>query len=74
VENVHLLFFYQDTYCEVIIGGAKMKFVYFNDTGRVVNIPPTTFANGCSASNAPIKPLEEQLFVLPKGTYPFVKM
>ena len=51
-----------------------MKFVYFNDTGRVVNIHPATFAHGCSASNAPIKPLEERVFVLPKGTYPFVKM
>ncbi|MBA2876377.1 hypothetical protein [Thermaerobacillus caldiproteolyticus] len=51
-----------------------MKFVYLNDTGRIVNIHPATFIHGCSASDAPIEPLEERLFVLPEGTYPWIKM
>jgi hypothetical protein len=51
-----------------------MKFIYFNDTGRAVSIHPATFTHGCSGSEEPIKPLEEGLFVLPKGTFPWVKM
>jgi hypothetical protein len=44
-----------------------MKFRYFNDTGRIVNIHPSTFIR-CNTSNAPIKPFEERVFELPEGT------
>lgn len=51
-----------------------MKFKYYNDTERVVYIHPATFIHGCKGDEAPIKPLEERLFILPEGTYPWVKM
>lgn len=51
-----------------------MKFVYFNDTNRIVNIHPTTFIHGCKGVEKAIKPLEERIFQLPKDTYPWVKM
>lgn len=50
-----------------------MKFVYFNDTGKVVRIHPATFAHGCEGSSEPIQPLEEREFTLPEGTYPWFK-
>ncbi|MCP1309845.1 hypothetical protein [Paenibacillus tyrfis] len=51
-----------------------MKFVYYNDTGRIVSIHPATVNHGCIVDDSPIKPLEEREFVLPKNTYPWVKM
>jgi hypothetical protein len=51
-----------------------MKFIYFNDTGRIVIIHPATFIHGCRTSDAPINPLEKRIFELPKGTYPLIKM
>lgn len=51
-----------------------MKFVFFNDTGREVGIHPATIDNGCKCELGPIKPLEVRKFILPEGTYPWVKM
>jgi hypothetical protein len=51
-----------------------MKFIYFNDTGRKVNIHPATFLHGCTGSSEPIKPLEQRVFELPEDTFPWVKM
>jgi len=51
-----------------------LKFKYYNDTNRIVNIHPATFAHGCTGNQEPIRPLEERTFILPKGTYPWVKM
>ncbi|WP_199426667.1 hypothetical protein [Thermaerobacillus caldiproteolyticus] len=44
-----------------------MKFWYFNDTGRIVNIHPATFVH-CNTSNTPITHLEERVFEFPEGT------
>ncbi|WP_244943822.1 hypothetical protein [Siminovitchia fortis] len=52
----------------------KMKIKYFNDTGRIVTIHPATFLQGCTGDKDPIKYLEERTFILPEGTYPWVKM
>ena len=51
-----------------------MKFIYFNDTGRLVTIHPATFLYGCIGVETPINPGEQRLFTLPKNTYPWVKM
>jgi hypothetical protein len=51
-----------------------MKFIYFNDTRRIVTIHPATFIHGCKGNNEPIKPQEERLFILPPNNYPWVKM
>jgi hypothetical protein len=51
-----------------------MKFVYYNDTGRVVSIHPATVTHGCTVDQTSIKPLEEREFILPENTYPWVKM
>lgn len=51
-----------------------MKFQYYNDTNRKVNIHPATFIHGCKGHKEPIQPLEERTFILPDGTYPWVKM
>ncbi len=51
-----------------------MKFKYFNDTNRLVKIHATTFSHGTTADSKPINPLEERTFILPEGTYPWVKM
>ena len=51
-----------------------MKFKYFNDTNRIVNIHPATFIHGCTGDSKPINPLEERTFTLPEGSYPWVKM
>jgi hypothetical protein len=51
-----------------------MKFIYFNDTGRIVSIHPATFLHGCIGSSEPIKHLEQRVFELPEGTFPWVKM
>ncbi|KAB7666928.1 hypothetical protein [Bacillus sp. B1-b2] len=52
-----------------------MRFKFYNDTGRIVTIHPATYKHGCSVDNKEaIIPLEERLFILPEGTYPYVKM
>lgn len=51
-----------------------MKFIYFNDTGREVSIHSATKIHGTVCDMTPIQPLEERLFVLPEGTYPWMKM
>lgn len=51
-----------------------MKFVFFNDTGRVVYPHPACFTHGCSGSEGPIQHLEERTFILPAGSYPSVKL
>ncbi|WP_040977781.1 hypothetical protein [Oceanobacillus jeddahense] len=51
-----------------------MKFIYYNDTGRRVTVHPATFSHGCIGSREVIKPLEQREFVLPEGTFPWVKM
>lgn len=51
-----------------------MKFVFFNDTGREVNIHPATQLHGCVCDMSRVKPLKIREFNLPEGTYPMVKM
>ncbi|MCM3031507.1 hypothetical protein [Niallia sp. MER 6] len=52
-----------------------MKFKFFNDTGRIVTIHQATYEHGCYVDNSDaIMPLQERLFFLPDGTYPFVKL
>lgn len=51
-----------------------MKIVYFNDTGMEINIHPGTLSHGTQTSTEPIKPLEERVFELPEGTYPWIMM
>ncbi|SOC27596.1 hypothetical protein SAMN05880501_12411 [Ureibacillus xyleni] len=51
-----------------------MKFVYFNDTGREVKIHPATRVHGTECDMSIIEHLESRVFVLPEGTYPWVKM
>jgi hypothetical protein len=50
------------------------KFVYFNDTKRIVSIHPATRTHGTDCDMSGIEPLEQRVFTLPEGTYPFVKM
>ena len=50
------------------------KFVYYNDTNRMVTIHPATTTHGCEVDMRYISPLEERVFILPKGTYPWMKM
>ncbi|WP_394234189.1 DnaA N-terminal domain-containing protein [Niallia oryzisoli] len=52
----------------------EVKFVFFNDTGRKVGIHQATAEHGTKCDMTAIKPLEERIFVLPEGTYPWVKM
>ncbi|CAH1232624.1 hypothetical protein PAECIP111891_07063 [Paenibacillus allorhizoplanae] len=51
-----------------------MKFEFFNDTGRLVSIHPGTKTSGIKCDMDSIKPLEARTFLLPPGTYPWVKM
>lgn len=51
-----------------------MKFIFFNDTGREVGIHPATKEHGTVCDMSTIRPLEERIFILPKSTYPWVKM
>jgi len=51
-----------------------VKIVYFNDTGKEINIHPGTLSHGTQTSTEPIKPLEERVFELPEGTYPWIMM
>lgn len=50
------------------------KFVFINDTGREVCIHPETIISIYNVDKSPIKPLEKRIFILPEGTYPWVKM
>lgn len=50
------------------------KFVFFNDTKREVGIHPATFAHGCQTEDSKIKPMDTRTFILPEGTYAWVKM
>lgn len=49
------------------------KFVYFNDTQKDIRIHPATRIHGCQCDMSPIKPYEEREFILPEGTYPWLK-
>lgn len=51
-----------------------MKFQYLNDTQRVISIHPATELHGCQCDMSPIKHGELRTFILPEGTYPWVKM
>jgi hypothetical protein len=50
------------------------KFVYFNDTNRIVGIHPATLTHGCEVDMAGIQPQTIREFILPEGTYAWVKM
>lgn len=50
------------------------KFVYFNDTKRIVSIHPATRTHGTDCDMSGIQPLEQRVFTLPEGTYAWVKM
>ena len=50
-----------------------MKFTFFNDSKKDISVHTATFIHGCKGSGDPIKPLEERTFILPEGTYPWVK-
>lgn len=50
------------------------KFVYYNDTPRIVSIHPATITHGCEVNMDAIQPGELRTFILPEGTYPWVKM
>ena len=50
------------------------KFVYFNDTKRIVSIHPATQTHGTECDMSGIQPLEVRKFTLPEGTYAWVKM
>jgi len=51
-----------------------VKFVFYNDTGRMVYVHPATFIHGCKGNETPIQLLEVREFELPVKTYPWVKM
>jgi hypothetical protein len=51
-----------------------LKLVYFNDRGRLVEIHPATVNHGCVVNKETIKPLQEREFILPEGTYAWIKM
>jgi hypothetical protein len=50
------------------------KFAYYNDTGRLVGIHPATQIHGCECDMSGIKHGEVREFILPEGTYAWVKM
>jgi hypothetical protein len=50
------------------------KFVYFNDTNRIVSIHPATQTHGCEVDMSGIQPQTIREFILPEGTYAWVKM
>jgi hypothetical protein len=50
------------------------KFVYFNDTNRIVTIHPATLTHGCDVDMSGIAPQTIREFILPEGTYAWVKM
>lgn len=49
------------------------KFIYYNDTKKNVSIHPSTESSGTACDMSVIKPFEQREFILPKGTYPWVK-
>jgi hypothetical protein len=50
------------------------KFVYYNDTGRAVNIHPATHVHGTECDMSPINHGEVRHFKTMEGSIPFVKM
>jgi hypothetical protein len=50
------------------------KFVYFNDTNRIVSIHPATQTHGCEVDMSGIQPQTIREFILPEGTYAWIKM
>lgn len=53
---------------------AKGKFIYFNDTNRIVSIHPATIHHGCEVDLSAIQPQTIREFTLPEGAYAWVKM
>lgn len=51
-----------------------MKFKLYNDTGRLISIDPGTETSGIKCDMDKIKPLKLRTFLLPSGTYPWVKL
>lgn len=52
-----------------------MKFKYYNDTKRIVGIHPATILHGIKMDKqGDIAHGEVRTFILPEGTYPWVKM
>lgn len=51
-----------------------MILVFFNDTKRLVKIHPATNIHGCKVSKEPIRHMEERVFELPEGSFPWVKL
>jgi len=45
-----------------------------NLTSRTISIHPATFIHGCHGIDMPISPKEDAIFLLPEGTFPWVKM
>lgn len=52
----------------------RMKFKFYNDTGRLISIHPGTEISGIKCDMDNIKPFEIRTFLLPTGTYPWVKL
>lgn len=50
------------------------KFIYFNNTDKLVSIHPATLKHGCEVDLEAIKPGEHRLFLLPEGAYPWLRM
>lgn len=51
-----------------------MKFQYYNDTKRTIGIHSATYSHGATSDMASIKPGDICTFILPEGTFPWVKM
>lgn len=49
------------------------KFVFFNDTNKDISIHFATKEHGTICDMSNIKPLEEREFILPEGSYAWVK-
>ncbi|PGK52573.1 hypothetical protein CN918_31110 [Priestia megaterium] len=45
-----------------------------NLTSQSVSIHPATFIHGCHGLDMPIAPKEDAVFLLPEGTFPWIKM
>jgi len=45
-----------------------------NLTSRRISIHPATFLHGCHGMDMPIASKEDAIFLLPEGTFPWVKM
>jgi hypothetical protein len=51
-----------------------MNLIFFNDTRRLVRIHPATITHGCKVSKEPILHLDQRLFELPEGSFPWIKL